>query len=89
MAGEPRVQQLLEEILDSGHTPEEVCRACPELLPTVRVRWRHLRAIQTQLASWFSDLADATPVNGTDCFEDRLFQGVRPDPLLDGARPRR
>ena len=27
---------LLEELLDSEQTPEEVCRDCPELLPQVR-----------------------------------------------------
>ena len=33
MSGDPRVLDLLEEMLDSGRTPEEVCRNCPELLP--------------------------------------------------------
>ena len=36
MAGNPQVLGLLEEMLDSGKTPEEVCRDCPELLPEVR-----------------------------------------------------
>ncbi len=36
MPGDPRVRHLLEEILDSGSSPEEVCRACPELLPRKR-----------------------------------------------------
>ena len=40
MADKPRVQELLDEILDSERTPEEVCGACPELLPEVRERWR-------------------------------------------------
>ena len=35
MAGDPRVQELLEELLESGATPEEVCRHSPELLPQV------------------------------------------------------
>ena len=39
MTGNPRVFGLLEEMLDSGKTPEEVCRDCPELLPEVRERW--------------------------------------------------
>src|SRR5262245_4682592 len=34
------VLALLEEMLDSGKTAEEVCRDCPELLPDVRQRWR-------------------------------------------------
>ena len=44
MAAESLVQQLLDEILDSGRTPEEVCGACPELLPEVRRRWRQMCA---------------------------------------------
>jgi hypothetical protein len=39
MAGNPRVLGLLEEMLDSGKTPDEMCRDCPELLPEIR-RWR-------------------------------------------------
>ena len=32
MAGNPRVFELLEQMLDSSRTPEELCRDCPELL---------------------------------------------------------
>jgi serine/threonine-protein kinase len=39
MPDEPRVQELLAELLDRQTTPEEVCGACPELLPVVRARW--------------------------------------------------
>jgi serine/threonine-protein kinase len=39
MAVNPRVLALLEEMLDSGRTPEEVCRDDPELLPEVRQQW--------------------------------------------------
>ena len=45
MAGDPACSQLLEEILDSGRTPEEVCRDCPELLPEVRRRWQAFRRV--------------------------------------------
>jgi serine/threonine protein kinase len=45
MAGDPRVLGLLEEMLDSGKTPEEVCRDFPDLLPEVRERWREFRCI--------------------------------------------
>ena len=40
MDGDPRVRQLLEELLDSEQTPEEVCHHCPELLPEVHRRWQ-------------------------------------------------
>jgi serine/threonine protein kinase len=49
MASESRVQQLLDEISDSGCTPEEACGACPELLPEVRRRWEQMCAVEAQL----------------------------------------
>src|SRR5215468_2054602 len=49
MAGNPQVLGLLEEMLDSGKTPEEVCRDCPELLPEVRQRWQEFRLIDAQV----------------------------------------
>ena len=53
MGGDPHVQRLLEEILDSHRTPEEVCQACPELLPQVRERLRRLRAVEAQVDALF------------------------------------
>ncbi len=50
---EPRVRLLLEELLDSGRTPEEVCRDCPELLPQVRRRWQRKLACDAQLDAMF------------------------------------
>ena len=51
MAGNPRVFELLEEMLDTGLTPEEVCRDCPELLPEVRRRWTTFRRIDAEFAA--------------------------------------
>jgi serine/threonine-protein kinase len=51
MTGNPRVLGLLEEILDSGKTPEEVCRDCPELLPQVLQRWQEFRLIDAQVGA--------------------------------------
>ena len=53
MAAESRVQQLLDEMSDSGRTPEEVCVACPELLSEVRRRWRQMRAVEAELDALF------------------------------------
>ena len=36
MAGNPEVLGLLEELLDSGNTPEDVCSGRPELLKAAR-----------------------------------------------------
>ena len=60
MAAESRVQQLLDEISDSGRTPEEVCGACPELLPEVRRRWQQMRIVEAELDALFPD-AGARP----------------------------
>src|SRR6202045_160071 len=55
MAGNPDVFALLEEMLDTGRTPEEVCRDCPELLAEVRQRWRAFRLVDGSLAGLFPD----------------------------------
>jgi eukaryotic-like serine/threonine-protein kinase len=40
MADNPPLLRLLEEMLESGKTPEEVCRNCPDMLPQVQERWK-------------------------------------------------
>jgi tetratricopeptide (TPR) repeat protein/tRNA A-37 threonylcarbamoyl transferase component Bud32 len=57
VADDPRVQQLLDELSDSGRTPEEVCGACPELLPEVRRRWEQMCAVEAELDALFPTLA--------------------------------
>jgi serine/threonine-protein kinase len=49
MAGNPEVLGLLEEMLESGRTPEEVCRDFPELLPEVKQRWQEFCRIDAQV----------------------------------------
>jgi eukaryotic-like serine/threonine-protein kinase len=53
VAVEPRVQQLLDELLDSECTPEAVCSAFPELLPEVRRRWQQMCAVEAELDALF------------------------------------
>jgi eukaryotic-like serine/threonine-protein kinase len=53
MADDPRVEQLLEELLESGGTPEEVCRSCPELLPQVRTGLQRLRLLEDEVSALF------------------------------------
>ncbi len=62
MAGDPRVQELLEELLESGNTPEEVCRHSPELLPQVLKRWRRLHACDAQVDAWFPAPGRSSPL---------------------------
>src|SRR5208283_4501849 len=59
MSDDPRVEQLLEELLDSGGTPEEACRECPELLPQVRTGWQRLRALKAEIGSGFPRSPDS------------------------------
>src|SRR3954454_18306702 len=49
MPDDPRVQQLLDELLDRQGTPEEVCETCVELLPVVRERWRQICRARAEL----------------------------------------
>src|SRR5262249_12727224 len=63
---DPQVLGLLEEMLDSGKTPEEVCRDCPDLLPEVRQRWQEFRHIDGEVGAWYPEpgtppCADAIP----------------------------
>src|SRR5262245_55431674 len=56
MTSDQRVQQLLDDLLDSQSTPEEVCDSCPELLPEIRERWRQLCRVQAELDAMFPTL---------------------------------
>ena len=67
MPGELQVQGLLEEILESDRTPEEVCQDCPELLNAVRDRLRRVRALEAQVDSMFPTSGSApTPPDPPD-----------------------
>jgi serine/threonine-protein kinase len=64
MTSNPQVLGLLEEILDSGKTPEEVCRDCPELLPEVRKRWQDFRLVDAQLGELLPGLRTRPALEG-------------------------
>src|SRR5262249_23136517 len=78
MADDPRVQQLLDEISDSGCTPELVCRDCPELLPEVRRRWLQMRIVEAQLDA-------LVPTAGSDLVSGGESGRGTPDPAADEA----
>ncbi len=79
MAAESLVQQLLDEISDSGRTPEEVCAACPELLPEVRRRWRQMCALEAELDAFFP-----VPGHGPDADTDPPGQAGAELPRIPG-----
>ncbi len=53
MPDDPRVQSLLEELLDSGATPEAVCAAHIDLLPLVRERWQKVVRMRAEIEDLF------------------------------------
>src|SRR5215468_2013641 len=65
MAGNPQVLALLEEMYDSGKTPEEVCRDCPELVPEVRQRWQEFQLIDAQVRACLPGLSTSPDTGAT------------------------
>jgi serine/threonine-protein kinase len=53
MASNPQVLGLLEEMLNSGKTPDEVCRDSPELLPEVLERCQQFQRVDAQVRMLF------------------------------------
>ena len=66
MASDPQVQRLLDEILELGKTPEDVCRDCPELLPEVRQRWQNFQLIDAQVRTLLPGLAPRPAAGATE-----------------------
>jgi serine/threonine-protein kinase len=87
MSDEPRVQQLLDEILASERTPEEVCADCRELLAEVRTRWQQMqRQVEAELHAMFPtpepNRDAATPAPGQPAAELPHIPGYQVDAVL-------
>src|SRR5215470_12019851 len=80
VADDPRVEQLLDEICESGCTPEEVCAACPELLPEVRRRWLQMRIVEAELDALFPAAGPASVSGGGS---GRGVPGPAADEVMD------
>ena len=66
MTEDPRIEQLLEELLASDTTPEAVCKSCPELLPVVRKKWQRVRLLRADIDALFLPPGEAAPpIEGT------------------------
>ncbi len=76
MASDPRVQELLEELLESGATPEEVCRHSPELLPELIERWQRLHACDAQLDAWFPE-SSSSDGSGPSSMQTTVLPRIR------------
>ena len=81
MPSNPRVFELLEEMLNSGRTPEEVCADCPELLPEVQRRWQTFRLIDEEVAALLPDSATRRDPEGL-----RPFANTGELPQIPGYR---
>ena len=53
MSGDTRIGELVEEILESERSVEDVCANDPHLLEEVRLRLKKIRALEVQLDSLF------------------------------------
>ncbi|HVS36218.1 MAG TPA: protein kinase [Gemmataceae bacterium] len=85
MADDPRVQELLDELLDGYATPEAVCASCPELLPMVRKQWRRMCRVRADLDALFP------PPDASSTMLDAHFpprDALTPHPPRDAALPR-
>ena len=69
MANHPPMLELLEEILNSEKTPEEVCRDYPELLPEVRRRWQQFQVIDEHVRSLLPGIAPSQPIQDSPTSE--------------------
>ena len=61
MTDDTRVQQLVDELLDSDTTPEAVCESCPELLSLVRTKLQRVRRLSADLDALFPPPGEAPP----------------------------
>jgi serine/threonine-protein kinase len=78
MLSESRVQEVLEELLDSNRTPEEACAGDPELLRAVRPRWEKVRRVGYELDALF-------PVDAFTARDDEVRGRVEIElPQIDG-----
>jgi tetratricopeptide (TPR) repeat protein len=68
MAEEQVIKQLLQELIASRRTPEEVCVDQPDLLPELRRRWQRVRATIEQLETLFPS-SDSTRASGPKSVE--------------------
>src|SRR5262249_3873154 len=53
VSDEAVIVQLLEEMMESQGTPEDVCVGYPELLPEIRKRWEQLQFVEARVDAIF------------------------------------
>src|SRR5689334_2640274 len=79
MSDESRIQQLLEQVLESGRQPEEVCAQFPQLLWEGRERVRECQAVEGQMGAMFRPYSEGIAVR-----RRRLISPDSPLPQIPG-----
>ena len=57
------VRDLLQELLESNRSPEDVCSEHPELLPEVRKQLKRARNVEAQLGELFPSSVDGLAID--------------------------
>jgi serine/threonine-protein kinase len=70
---DPRLLELLEEAVDSGRSPEEVCAGRPELVPELHGLLQQCRVLEGEVAALFPSRPD-----GPGCGTGRLLGSAGP-----------
>jgi tetratricopeptide (TPR) repeat protein len=75
MSIQQRVRELLEQVIETRRTPEEVCADDPELLAEVRARWERMQLVGQQLDALFpaeaaASLGEGPPRAGSSLLKD-------------------
>jgi eukaryotic-like serine/threonine-protein kinase len=82
MANNTRVLELLEEMLDSGRSAEEVCLNDPDLLAEVRNRWKAFCRIDAELEALLPSSTGAQPARPTPQAELPQIPGYQVEEVL-------
>jgi len=64
MPANPQILQLLETLMDSGGSPEEVCTDFPELLEPLKEQWEQCRRIDAHIDALFGSSEDPDGESG-------------------------
>jgi eukaryotic-like serine/threonine-protein kinase len=85
MPDDPRVQQLLDALLETHVKLEEVCGPCPELLPQVRARWLemcHAQAVFDALLPPMLSTGQDTPASPPEATPLPVIPGYQVEAVL-------
>ncbi len=72
MSYDPRVRQLIEEVLDTERAVEDVCSASPELQNQVREACRKVGAVRAQVSALFPEPEEADFAESIPLFSEGL-----------------